>query len=65
MITSVTLLAASIALPLVHLKMDQDWEGRRVSMLVLTALTGVGLVTAPVFHPMKSYIVNEEKLETR
>lgn len=64
-VISITLFAAAIALPLVHSEMEQDPEGRRVAMLVLTALTSIGVVAAPAFRPLRSFIANEEKLETR
>lgn len=63
--SSLTLLAAAIALPLVHFKMEHDRQGRRVAMLVLTALTGIGVVGSPILHPLKNFIVNEEQLENR
>lgn len=65
MVTSLTLFAAAIALPLVHFQTEQEPGDRRVAMLVLTALTSVGVVGSPVFHPLRSFIVDEEKLETR
>lgn len=65
MASSATLLAAAIALPVVHSCMEGDRAARRVTMLFLAALTSVGVVGAPVFRPLKSYIVNEEKLENR
>lgn len=64
-ITSFTLLAAAIALPVVHSEAESDREGRRVAMLVITALASVGVVASPVFHPLKSFIFDEEKLENR
>ncbi|CAM9777285.1 unnamed protein product [Ectocarpus fasciculatus] len=62
--TSITLAVAVAALPLVHWEMEGDRVGRRGLMLLITALTGVGVVAAPALRFLYRYVSDEEKLKS-